>query len=249
MKALLASINCQKTEIDKNLEIHEQSIAEAAETNCDIIVFPEMSLTGYLDPAVHSEFKLSTDSEQVKRIAELSESYSVDVLFGLTEHNPDGGPFISQIHASNGTLKGIYRKRNLADNETLFSPGTESYFGEVANVGFGVAVCADRSVPTEFIAASNAGAAIVFHPSAPGLYGVRKTDDASWQRGFDWWRTSCIELHSRWAKELGLHIAVCTQAGSTYDEDFPGWSALFGSDGEIIAELPDWQAGNLTVEI
>ena len=224
-------------------------IAKAAESNCDIVVFPEMSLSGYLDPAIHSEFELSLNSRQVNKLVELTESYSVDVLFGIVEHNPGTGPFISQIHAGDGILNGIYRKRNLADNEALFTPGSEPYVGNLAGSSFGVAVCADYSVPTEFVAASNAGALVVFHPSAPGLDGLRKTDDASWKSGFDWWRTSCIERHGRRAKELGLHIAVCTQAGSTFDEDFPGWAGLFGPDGEIVAELPDWRAGTLIVEI
>ena len=171
------------------------------------------------------------------------------MFFGIAKHNSNGGPYISKINTSNGMLSGIYRKRNCADNETLFSPETESYFGEVANVGFGVAVCAGHSVPTEFVAISNAGAAIVFHPSVPGLYGDRKTDDASLQSGFDWWRTSCIDIDTKRAKELGIYIAVCTQAGSTVDEGFLGWSVLFGSDGEIIAELPNWRQGNLIIEI
>ena len=249
MRALLASINCQKTEISKNLEKHERLIVQAADLDCDIVVFPEMSLTGYLDPAIHSKFELTLDSPQVQGLVELTESYSIDALFGIVEHNPNGGPFISQIHAGNGMVVGTYRKRNLADNKSLFSPGTEPYLGELDVSSFGLAVCADYSVTTEFVAASSAGASIFFHPSAPGLYGPRKTDDASWQSGFDWWRTSCIEHHSQRAKELGLYIAVCTQAGSTHDEDFPGWAGLFGPNGEIVAELPDWRAGTLVVEI
>jgi predicted amidohydrolase len=112
-----------------------------------------------------------------------------------------------------------------------------------------VAVCADYDVADEFVAAASSGAKVVFHPSAPGLYGPRRETDEDWQRGFDWWRTSCIEAHGRRASELGLSIAVCTQAGMTFDEDFPGWAALFGPDWEIVAELPDWQAGTLVVDV
>jgi predicted amidohydrolase len=208
-----------------------------------------MSLTGYMDPDIHSKFELTLNSPQVNKLVELTESYSVDVLFGIVERNPNGGLFISQVHAADGKVVGTYRKRNLADNEGLFSPGAESYLGELDGNSFGVAVCADYSVSTEFVAASEAGALVVFHPSAPGLYGPRKTDDASWQSGFDWWRTSCIERHGHRAKELGLYIAVCIQGGSTCDEDFPGWAGLFGPDDELVAELPDWRAGTLIVEI
>ena len=168
MRALLASINCQKTEIGKNLGIHERLIVKAAESNCDIVAFPEMSLTGYMDPDIHSKFELTLNSPQVNKLVELTESYSVDVLFGIVERNPNGGLFISQVHAADGKVVGTYRKRNLADNEGLFSPGAESYLGELDGNSFGVAVCADYSVSIEFVAASEAGALVVFHPSEPG---------------------------------------------------------------------------------
>lgn len=249
MKAMLAAINCQKTEIERNFLVHEREIATAADRECDIIVFPEMSLTGYLDPAVHSEFELTLESDIIVRLVGLTKTHSVDALFGIAEKNPNGGPFISQIHASAGQIIGVYRKRNLADNEGLFSPGTAAYVGKVSSVSFGVAVCADYSVDTEFIAASTRGASLVFHPAAPGLYGPRRTDDASWRAGFDWWRGSCIEQHGHHAKANRISVAVCTQAGATVDEDFPGWAAVLGPDGEIVSELPDWREGNLVIEI
>jgi predicted amidohydrolase len=249
MKVLLASINCQKAEIELNLATHKQVIRQAVAASCDLVVFPEMSLTGYLAPAVHSEYFVDVDSRPVVELIEYGNEHSIDLLFGIVERSSESKPFITHIHASAGQVSGIYRKRNLADNESAFRVGSNAYQGEIGDQSFGVAVCADYEVADEFVAAAGSGATIVFHPSAPGLYGERKTDDAMWQSGFDWWRTSCIERHGKRAKELGISIAVCSQAGSTFDEDFPGWSALFGSDGEIVAELPDWRTGSLIVEI
>jgi predicted amidohydrolase len=51
------------------------------------------------------------------------------------------------------------------------------------------------------------------------------------------------------AHEAESDLAVCTQAGATFDEDFPGWAALFRPDGKIVDELPDWKPGTLIVEI
>jgi predicted amidohydrolase len=249
MRALLASINCQKAKTESNLVAHKVVVRDASEADCDLAVFPEMSLNGYLDPNVHTESFLYLDSDAVQELVECGASLGVDLLFGIVERNPQGKPFITRIHASGGKIVGVYRKRHLADDEGSFAQGTDPYQGRTAETSFGVAVCADYSVPDEFVTASESGAKIVFHPSAPELYEPRRTDDDSWQRGFDWWRTSCIEKHGRHARELGLSIAVCTQAGATFDEDFPGWAALFGPDGEIVAELPDWRAGTLIVEI
>ncbi|MDA1278780.1 MAG: carbon-nitrogen hydrolase family protein [Chloroflexi bacterium] len=249
MRTLLASINCQKAEIDVNIAAHRAVILEARSLRSDLVVFPEMSLTGYLSPAVHGDHFLDLDSSYISELIEFGSANSVDLLFGIVERNPTGQPFITQVHALNGSIAGVYRKRHLAEDETLFSPGAHSYQGSVAGSFFGVAVCADRSVADEFVAASESGARVLFHPSAPGLYGPRRFDDASWKRGFDWWRESCIELHSQRAVQYGVSIAVCTQAGATIDEDFPGWAALFGPDGKIVVELPDWNEGTLLIEV
>ncbi len=249
MLALLASINCQKAEIDLNLAVHRDVVLQAHRSGCEIVVFPEMSLTGYLDPVVHGDHFLELASAPVTELVEFGGQNSIDLLFGIVERNSDDRPFITQIHASAGGIVGVYRKRNLADDEESFSAGQLPYQGQVAGSSFGVAVCSDYDVSDEFVAAANSGARVVFHPSAPGLYGPRRETTEDWQRGFDWWRTSCIENHGQRARELGLSIAVCTQAGVTFDEDFPGWAALFGPDGEIVAELPDWRAGTLVVEI
>ena len=209
-----------------------------------------MSLTGYLAPDIHRDHFLELASAPVAQLVEFGGQNSLDLLFGIVERNSDDRPFITQIHASAGEIVGVYRKRNLADDEAdSFSPGSQPYLGQTSNGSFGVAVCADYEVSDEFVAALESGAEVVFHPSAPGLDPPRCASEKDWQRGFDWWRISCIERHGRRARELGISIAVCTQAGVTFDEDFPGWAALFGPDGEIVAELPDWRAGTLLVEI
>jgi predicted amidohydrolase len=159
-----------------------------------------MPLTGYLDPVVHSEHIATLDSPQVLDLIEFGKSLSIDLLFGIVERAPGDKPYITQIHASGGAIAGVYRKRNLADDEKAFTSGSDSYQAVASGTTFGVAICADYEVADEFVAASESGAQIVFHPSAPGLYGSRKTDDDSWRSGFDWWRTSCIERHGRRAK-------------------------------------------------
>lgn len=250
MKAMLASINCQKGKVEENLSNHEQVVSEAADAGCDIVVFPEMSLTGYITPGKHGHPALALESEPVRRIAGLGRQLDICIVFGIAETNPEGPPFISQVVAMDGAISAIYRKRHIAENEIgLFTPGAESTVANIGDSRFGIAVCADRDVPDEFEFAARCGASIVFHPSAPGLDPPRRTTQDTWRQGYDWWRDTCINIHSERATRLGISIAVVTQAGITEDEDFPGWAGLIGPDGELWSELPDWQAAKLIIEV
>ena len=250
MRALLAAINCQKGKIEENLAAHERVIGEAMAEGCDIAVFPEMSLTGYIAPRHPDHSQLSLESEPVRKLCEISARSGTDILFGMAEPTPEGLPFISQVFIERGSISGVYRKRHLADNELgLFTPGTKSVVACSNGDTFGTAICADRDVPDEFQFAAASGATVVFHPSAPGLDPPRRTDEAGWQRGFNWWRSTCLEIHSERAKALGISIAVVTQAGETEDEDFPGWAGVIGPDGKLKVELPDWRAAMLAVDL
>ncbi len=249
MRALLAAINCQKGDIELNYTTHAEAVAEAAAERCEMAVFPEMSLTGYLNIKRPGHVPISLQSEPVQRMADLSGESGVALLFGIVEASGQELPYITQVYAANGEVQAVYRKRHLGEGEPgLFIEGDVSVVAGSASDLFGIAICADYEVPDEFEYAAKNGARTVFHPSAPGLWG-RRTDEASWQSGFDWWRGSCIDNHGKRAKELGISIAVVGQAGVTDDEDFPGWAAVFGPDGEIKAELPDWRAANLVVEL
>ena len=50
MRALLVAMNCQKGDVALNLARHLDHLKDAAEADYHIAVFPEMSLTGYLNP-------------------------------------------------------------------------------------------------------------------------------------------------------------------------------------------------------
>ena len=90
---------------------------------------------------------------------------------------------------------------------------------------------------------------VVFFCAAPGLYGPRRTDEASWRAGFDWWESCGLADARRHARRTGAWVALTTQAGSTVDEDFPGIAALVAPSGEVVDRLPDWRPGTLVVDL
>jgi predicted amidohydrolase len=220
----------------------------AASAGGDLALFPEMSLTGSVDPAARPERLVSLDHPAVAALAWASGETGVGVCFGIAERSPAGDPYITQIFAAGGSVAGVQRKRHLGEGEESFTAATGSHVFEHAGTRFAVAICAEAGFDAPFDAAASGGAHLVLFPAAPGLYG-RRTDEASWRAGFSWWESCALGDARRHAQRLGLWIALAGQAGSTEDEDFPGLAALVTPDGTVAARLPDWRDGTLTVDI
>ena len=248
MRALLAAIRCEKGDVAGNLASHLRLLADAAAAGCDLAVFPEMSLTGSVDPDAHPEHLMPLDHAAVAALARATSGASTGACFGVAERSPRGEPCITQVFAADGRVTGVQRKRHLGDGEESFTAATGSVVFDHAGARFGVAICAEAGFDAPFDAAAAAGAGLMLFPAAPGLHG-RRTGEASWRRGFTWWQGCSLGDAGRHARRLGLWIALAGQAGSTIDEDFPGLAALVSPDGAVAASLPDWRAGVLTVEI
>lgn len=248
VRCLLAAIRCEKGDVGGNLAAHLREVAEAASGGCQLVLFPEMSLTGSADPVAAPDHLIALDHPAVGRLAEASRDLGVGVCFGIAERAGDGSPYITQVFAAAGQVAGVQRKRHLGEGEEPYTPAAGSVVFEHAGARFGVAICAESGFDAPFDDAAAAGARLVLFPAAPGLHG-RRTGEASWRRGFTWWENTSLGDARRHARRLGIWIALAGQAGTTVDEDFPGLAALVGPHGAVTARLPDWQPGTLTVEI
>jgi predicted amidohydrolase len=248
MKLALVQMTCPKGAIEANLATIKSHVDLAVARDVDVICFPEMSITGYIDPTRQPEAVLSLDHPAIARLTAMTAGRSIVVLAGLVEANPEGKPFITQIAARSGRLFGVYRKTTILDEEVLwFAPGAGVPVFAQAAPAFAMSICADIEDPNVFATAAGHGARIVFEAAAPGLYGEQESRD--WQAGFDWWRSECHTKLGAYARDQGIFIAVATQAGRTIDEDFPGGGFLFGPDGRCIVESADGSAGVLYAEI
>jgi predicted amidohydrolase len=248
VKLLLSALCCQKGDPAANLAAHASVLRVAREAGCRLAVFPEMSLSGSVNPATHPERLMPLDSPFVRDLAALTDE-KVAAVFGVAERGEDGAAHITQMYADRGRVVGVYRKRHLGEGEEAFTPGGLLALFRLDDVPFGVAICAEAQVDYPFDEPAAAGAQLILFSAAPGLYGARRVDEQSWRAGFGWWESSGLADARRHALRTGAWVAMATQAGSTVDEDFPGIAALISPDGEIVARLPDWREGTLIVEV
>ena len=126
MRALLAAIRCPKGAVERNLAAHLRLLAQARAAGCELVLFPEMSLTGSADPAAQPEWLIGLDHPAVAALAEATSETGVGACFGVAERSPDGTPYIAQVFAAGGRVAGVQRKRHLGEDEGAFTPATES---------------------------------------------------------------------------------------------------------------------------
>lgn len=241
-------MRCEKGDFEVNLSRHLEKLAHASSQGCELVLFPEMSLTGSVDPSRNPERLMSLDDPMIATLATAADASGVAAAFGIAEVAGTGEAFITQVVVSDGRRQGIQRKRHLGDGEEHFSSATESEIFDSRGTRFAIAICAEAGFNAPFDDAAEAGARLVLFPSAPGLYG-RRRDEASWRSGFSWWENSSLGDARRHAKRLNQWIALSGQAGSTLDEDFPGFAALVNPEGVVVSRLPDWREGDLVVDV
>jgi predicted amidohydrolase len=248
MKLLVSALRSEKGDIAANCATHHDLLGLARAERADMLVLPEMSLTGSVDPVLQPEGLVSVDGGEVAQLLEATYSAPTTTLvFGIAERD-GGAAFITQCVARDGALLGTVRKRHLGDDEAGFAVGTETSVFTQGDVPFGVIICAESRVDFPFDDAVDAGAQLVCFCAAPGLSG-RRTTDAARAAGHAWWESSGLADARRLARRRGVWVALATQAGATVDEDFPGLAAVVDPSGEVVARTPDWHEATLVVDL
>ncbi len=246
MRILLAAVTCEKGAHQSNLDTHLEVHAWASEEDCDLAVYPEMSLTGSVDAVRHPEHAVELDDDVVRQLVDATQT-GVAASFGIGERL-DGALFITQVTANDGRIVAAQRKRHLGEGEDGFETSSETARLRLAGHRVGTIICAESRVDHTWDASTSGGESLVLFASAPGL-DERRTDEAGWRAGFEWWGSAGLADACRQARRLGVWVAMATQAGSTVDEDFPGIAALIAPSGEVVERLPDWRPGTLVVDV
>jgi predicted amidohydrolase len=247
VKVVLAAAQCAKGDIEANLATHREVLEFASVRGADLVGFPEMSLTGSVDPQRHPEQLTTIRDAPVEAMLGLTRATSAALVFGIAER--DGrDAFITQCVAREGSLLARYRKRHLGDDELAYSAGNEPVVFEHGGVTVGLLICAESTVDFVVDDAANGGAQLVCFCAAPGLYGRRTTDDER-EAGLAWWVSAGLADACRHARRRRVWIALATQAGATLDEDFPGLAALVDPRGDVVARTDDWRPATLVVDV
>jgi predicted amidohydrolase len=231
--------------VKRNLDMHEKWIARAKAAGARLVIFPELSLTGYYLKDLAADVACAADDPQLAPIAEASRD--IDISAGFVERSADAKLHIAQGHWSGGKLVHVHRKVYLPtygifDDGRYFGPGDrfETYTWEGGTTG--VAICEDLwHVSTPYLYAA-AGATIVLAPSASPGRGVAEGGDLGTAE-------SCRLMDRFYASYLTVYIVYVNRVGHEDGIAFWGGSEIVAPDGTVAARAPEFDEELLIGEI
>jgi omega-amidase len=151
MKIAAAQIACVPGEIGANLRKIREFALRAKKADADLVVFPEMSDTGYSMPIIKKHATEWTEGA-VPRLEQMAEELSIAIICGVSEREGDN-IFNSQIFIeAGGEVIGTYRKTHLVtaaplDERATFSPGDKLATCTARDLNFGLTICYDLRFP------------------------------------------------------------------------------------------------------
>jgi predicted amidohydrolase len=210
-------------DVAANLAAHLRLIERAASAGADLILFPELSLSGY-EPDAVTRCAMMPGDEAVERLSAKATETGMTILAGTPVVSLAGKPCIGMAVFVPGGLS-VYRKYFLHPGEERFaSPGpSHPFLGEIKGEKFACAICADTSHPEHAKAAAKAGAA---------LYVV----GACWSaKGYG---PSAAQLQS-YAARHDMAVLLANFGGPSGGYDCAGISAFWAPGGKLIVAAPN----------
>lgn len=151
MKVSVAQISCSLGDPKANLSKVQDFSRRAKDAGAELIVFPEMTDTGYSMPVIQKHAD-HWKTGFVARVQEIANQLSMAIVSGVSER--DGSSiYNSQVLVdTKGNIVAKYRKTHLyavapVEEQTCFAPGNEFTTFSLGGLEFGFSICYDLRFP------------------------------------------------------------------------------------------------------
>lgn len=246
IKVALAQIKPSLGDVNKNLDLHLKLIQQAHQSKADILIFPELSLTGYLLRDLVKEVAICPNQSTVfKRLMEASQD--LIIIFGFVEEKEPGLYFNSAACLGRGQIFHIHRKVYLPtygmfEEGKFFTPGRKISSFEFPYGRAGLLICYDFLHYGTSYTLFSGGADYIFVISAAPGRGLQETPGFASQR---MWKLmgETVSFFS------SAFVIYCNRVGFEDGKGFAGGSFIFNPSGQLIAHAPDVEENLLIQEI
>lgn len=195
-----------------------REFARQAAGKCELLVFPELSLTGF---SMNKSLAEPPNGETERFFCALSEEFGIAIAYGFA--CSEGGRITNRLCVSQGgrTVARYDKLHPFSYGGEIFSAGDRVAFAEVAGMRLGLAVCYDLRFPELFSRLSRECGGIVVIANWP-------------EKRRDHW----LALLKARAIENQCYIVGCNRTGAGGGLCYSGDSAVFSPTGELISGAP-----------
>lgn len=232
MRICLAQIKPTRGDIQQNIHSHKNLIAQAVACNAEMIIFPELSLTGY-EPSMAKDLAIHTEDKMLDDFQQISDNRKVTIGVGMPVKTEDG-VLIGMILFQPAKERVLYAKQHLhPDEDPFFIKGNKQVFinGEAHKIA--LAICYELSVPEHSANVHHAGAGIYIASAAKTATGVAKAHE------------SLAEI----AKKYSMMVLFSNSVGECEDGMCMGGTGAWRNDGTIVGQLDHTSEGILIVDM
>ena len=247
IKLALAQINTKLGNVPANLEKHLTLAKQARQDGMDLLIFPELSLTGYVlqdlvpavscrpeagDPVFHHLLDVSRD---------------IDLLVGFVDEDTRHRFYIASAYLSQGNVVHVHHKvylptYGLFDEGRFFAPGNTVRAFDTRFGRFGMLICEDfwhASPP--YILWQDGADVLLFSSASPGrgLSSEPTLESSAWVE----------HINRAYASLFTIFVAHANRSGFEDGLNFWGGSTVFDPNGKLVVQAPYFEEALTKTEI
>jgi predicted amidohydrolase len=227
-----AQVASVRGDIDANVATHAAAIQAAAAHDVSVLVFPELSLTGY-EPDLARDLIVSEDDSRLSPLMALARQHHMQVVVGAPLRNFAEKPAIGAIVITGGGSIRTYRKMHLGGSEPdYFGAGDAPLALTVREHTVGIAICADSSSATHPKAYAERGATVY----ATGVF-----------LNSEWYATDVPRL-AEYAARYRMLVVMANHAASVGTYTSVGRSAVWSPQGAVLVQCEGTESALLIAE-
>jgi predicted amidohydrolase len=219
-KIAAAQVRSVRGDLKGNVATHATAMTAAAKHGVSVLIFPELSLSGY-EPDLAAELAITALDRRMAPLLDLAREHLIEAVVGAPLRNGGAKPALGAIWITASGSTRTYRKMHLGAGERdYFAPGNTPLAVAVAGHTVGIAICADSSQPAHPQSCADLGADIY----AAGVF-----------LNAEWYATDMPRLAGYAARHRMLTV-MANHAASVGTYTSVGKSAAWAPDGSLLAQ-------------
>ncbi len=243
----LAQIDTHLGDVAANLENHLDTIARARRRGAELVVFPELSLTGYMLQDLADEVALEPTAADPTFRRLLAASRGVDLVLSFVERDARHRHFISAAYLSGGEVAHLHRKvflptYGLFQDGRFFDRGVSFRAFDTRFGRFGLLICEDFwHVSSPYLLWLDGAELLLLVSASPGrgLNADGRLQSARWVETITQTYASLFTVYVAQTNRVGFEDGLC----------YWGGAAIIAPDGRTLAQGPDFEEALVVAEI